>query len=156
MEEAHLQAPWTPSYSVTVQGHVAQSDEGLDELEQLSPSAAQSVEAESVEEQPVSFTQEAPVAGEVSSSTEVDADSYAVFSETLDDTVGHAMPDAVVEVEVPRHVLSEQVTATTESGPSLAIPPESAIVEEEEEEGEEEEIDLGSFIVEDESEVRNC
>ncbi|KAG2144655.1 uncharacterized protein EDB93DRAFT_1104871 [Suillus bovinus] len=59
LEEPHPKSPWTSSYSVTVQGNVAQANEGLDDLEQLPPSAAQSVAAEGVEEQPVPFAEEA-------------------------------------------------------------------------------------------------
>jgi hypothetical protein len=129
---------------VTVQGGVAQNNEGLDDLEQLPPSAAQSVQA--VEEQPVSFTQEALVADEVSSSTEVIADAHVMLSETLNNTVEHAVH---VEAE---HAPLEQVLTSGETEPSVGIPPEPAIAEEEFEE----EIEQGSFIVEDESQVCDC
>lgn len=117
-------------------------------MEQLPPSAAQSVEAEEVEEQSVPFTQEALVTGEVSSSTEIAVDAHAVLLETLE----HTVPNPAVEAEVPQHVRSEQVTPAVEEESLALIMPEPATVEEEPEE----EIDLGSFIVEDESVVRHC
>ncbi|KAG2107100.1 hypothetical protein BD769DRAFT_136827 [Suillus cothurnatus] len=40
-EEPCLKSPWTPSYSVTVQGNVTQINEDLDDLEQLPPSVTQ-------------------------------------------------------------------------------------------------------------------
>lgn len=131
---------------MTVQGNVTQNNEGLDDLEQLPPSAAQSVEAEGVEEQPVPFTQVALVADEVSSSTEVIADAHVMLSETLNNTVEHAVH---VEVE---HAPLEQVLTSGETEPSVGIPPEPAIAEEEFEEV----IEQGSFIVEDESQVCDC
>jgi len=147
VEEAHLKSPWTPSYSVTVQGHVAQSDEGLEDLEQLPPSAVHSVEADEVGEQPVSSAEEALVAGEVSTSTEVIADAHAVFSQTVNDTMEYVIPDPATEVAALQHIPSEQVATTVEAEPSIVISPEAAIAEEELEE----EIEQGSFIVEDES-----
>ncbi|OJA18177.1 hypothetical protein AZE42_05301 [Rhizopogon vesiculosus] len=147
VEEAHLKSPWTPSYSVTVQGHVAQSDEGLEDLEQLPPSAAHSVEADEVEEQPVSSAEGALVAGEISTSTEVIADAHALFSQTVNDTMEYVIPDPAIEVEAPQHIPSEQVATTVEAEPLIVISPEAAIAEEELEE----EIEQGSFIVEDES-----
>lgn len=116
-------------------------------MEQLPPSAAQSVEAEEVEEQSVPFTQEAVVTGEISSSTGIAVDAHAVLLETLE----HTIPNPAVE-EVPQHVPSEQVTPAVEEESLALIMPEPATVEEEPEE----EIDLGSFIVEEESVVRHC
>ncbi|KAG1905279.1 uncharacterized protein F5891DRAFT_1183219 [Suillus fuscotomentosus] len=135
LEEPHLKSPWTPSCSVTVQGNMAHTNEGLDDLEQLPPSATQFVAAEAFEEQPVSFT-EAFISGEVISSTTVIADIHATLSAMLD------------ESDIPQDVASEQgVIAQAE--PSVQAPPESPTVEE----VPKEEIEQGSFIVDDESTV---
>lgn len=141
VEEAHLKSPWTPSYSVTVQGNVAQTNEGLDDLEQLPPSAAQFVAVEGFEEQPVPFT-ETLISGEVTSSTTVVADIHATLSATLDES---DIPDSAAEAEALHDVASEQgVIAQAE--PSVPTPPEPPTVEEVPEE-----IEQGSFIVDDES-----
>ncbi|KAG1779156.1 hypothetical protein EV702DRAFT_1090745 [Suillus placidus] len=141
-EELHPKSPWTPSYSVTVQGNVAQTNEGLDDLEQLPPSAVQSVAAEAFEEQPVPFT-EALISGDVTSSTTVVADIHATLSATLDES---DVPDSAVEAETLQDVASEQGD-NAEAEPSVLTPPEPATVEE----VPEEEIEQGSFIVGDES-----
>ncbi|KAG2140104.1 hypothetical protein DEU56DRAFT_798627 [Suillus clintonianus] len=144
-EEPHPKSPWTSSYSVTVQGNVAQTNEGLDDLEQLPPSAAQSVAAEGAEEQPVPFTEEALISSEAFSSTTVVADAHATLSETLDESVESDVPDSAVEAEAAQDVASGLGVAQAE--PSVLNSPEPAPVEE----VFEEEIELGSFIVEDES-----
>ncbi|KAG1887291.1 hypothetical protein F4604DRAFT_1240901 [Suillus subluteus] len=136
-EEPCLKSPWTPSYSVTVQGNVAQTNEGLDDLEQLPPSAAQFVAAEGFEEQPVPFA-EALISGEVISSATVVADIHATLSATLDES---DIPDSAA----PQDVASEQgIIAQAE--PSVPTPPTV-------EEVPEEDIEQGSFIVVDESTV---
>jgi len=153
VEEVRPKSPWTPSYSVTVQGNVTESNEVLDDdSEQLPPSAAQPVEAEEAEELPISFTQEALLTGEVSSSTEAIIDVHTVLSGTPNDTLELVIPEPSIETEVPQHDSLEQVTTTVEAEPSAVVSPESDILEEELEE----EIELGSFIVEDESSVRDC
>lgn len=141
-EELRPKSPWTPSYSVTVQGNVAQTNEGLDDLEQLPPSAVQSVATEGFEEQPAPFT-EALISGDVTSSTTVVADVHATLSTTLDES---DVPDSAVEAETLQDVASEQgINAQAE--PSVPTSPEPATVEE----VPEEEIEQGSFIVGDES-----
>ncbi|KAG2133654.1 uncharacterized protein EDB93DRAFT_1173961 [Suillus bovinus] len=142
LEEPHPKSPWTPSYSVTVQGNVAQTNEELDNLEQLPPSAARLVAAEEFEEQPVPFT-EALISGEVTSSTTVVADIYATLSATLDKS---DIPDSAAEADAFQNVASEQgVIAQAE--PSVQTPPEPPTAQE----VAEEEIEQGSFIVDDES-----
>lgn len=138
-EEPHPASPWTPSYSVTVQGNVVQTNEGLDDIEQLPPSAAQSDTADGFEEQPVSFTE---ALSEVTSSTTVVADQHVMPSATLDESDA---PDSAVQAEAQDIALEQSVIAQAE--PSVPTPPEPAPVEE----MPEEEIEQGSFIVDDES-----
>ncbi|KAG1870602.1 hypothetical protein DFJ58DRAFT_763741 [Suillus subalutaceus] len=134
-EEPCLKSPWTPSYSVTVQGNVAQTNEGLDDLEQLPPSAAQFVAAEGFEEQSVPFAG-ALISGEVISSATIVADIHATLSAMLDES---DIPDSAA----PQDVASEQgIIAQAE--PSVPTPPTV-------EEVPEEDIEQGSFIVVDES-----
>ncbi|KAG1821145.1 uncharacterized protein BJ212DRAFT_1337899 [Suillus subaureus] len=141
-EEPCPKSPWTPSYSVTVQGNLAQANEGLDDLEQLPPSAAQFVAAERYQEQPVPFT-ETLISGEVTSSTTVVADIHVTLSAMLDES---DIPDSAVEAEAPQDVASEQgVIAQAER--SVPTTPEPPTVEE----VPEEEIEQGSFIVDDEN-----
>ncbi|KAG2367046.1 hypothetical protein BDR07DRAFT_385643 [Suillus spraguei] len=141
-EEPCPKSPWAPSYSVTVQGNVAQTNEGLDDLEQLPPSATQFIAVVEFEDQPVPFT-EAPISGEVISSTAVVADTHATLSTTLDES---DISYSVAEAEAPEDVSSEQrVIAPAE--PSVPTPLESPIVEE----VPEEDIEQGSFIVDDEN-----
>ncbi|KAG2112774.1 hypothetical protein DEU56DRAFT_919803 [Suillus clintonianus] len=137
-EKPHPKSPWTSSYSVTVQGNVAQINEGLDDLEQLPPSAAQSVAAEGVEDQPILFTEEALISSEAFSSTTVVADTHATLSETLDEFVESDVPDSAVEAEAVQDVASGLRVAQAE--PSVLNPPEPAPVEE----VPEEEIERGS------------
>ncbi|KAG1750143.1 hypothetical protein EDB19DRAFT_1904393 [Suillus lakei] len=144
-EEPHPKSPWTPSYSVTVQGNVAQTNEGLDDLEQLPPSAAQTVAAEGIEEQPVPFTEEALISGEVSSSTTVVTDTHATHSETLYGSMESDVPYSAVEAEAPQDVAPGQGDMA-QAEPSVITPPEPATVEEVPEE-----IEQGSFIIDDES-----
>jgi len=112
---------------------MAHTNEELDDLEQLPPSATQFVAAEAFEEQPVPFT-EALISGEVISSTTVAADIHATLSATLD------------ESDIPRDIASEQGDIA-QAEPSVQTPPEPPTVEE----VPEEEIEQGSFIVDDES-----
>jgi hypothetical protein len=139
-------SPWTPSYSVTVQGNVTQTNEGLDDLEQLPTSAAQSVTADGFEEQPVTFT-EALISGEATSSTIVVADQHVALSATLDEP---EVSDSVVQAEAQDIASEQNVIAQAE--PSVSTPPEPVSVEE----VPEEEIEQGSFIVDDESTVGHC
>ncbi|KAG1771018.1 hypothetical protein EDD22DRAFT_966385 [Suillus occidentalis] len=138
-EEPRPISPWTPSYSVTVQGNVVQTNEGLDDLEQLPPSAAQSVTADQFEEQTVSYTE---ALSEVTSSTTVVADQHFMPSATLDES---DVPDSAVKADA-QDIASEQ-SVTAQAEPSVPTPPEPAPVEE----MPEEEIEQGSFIVDDES-----
>lgn len=138
-EEPRPASPWTPSYSVTVQGNVVQTNEGLDDMEQLLPSAAQSDTADVFEEQPVSFTE---ALSEVTSSTTVAADHHVTPLATLDESDA---PDSAVQAEA-QDIASEQ-SVIAQAEPSVPTPPEPAPVEE----MPEEEIEQGSFIVDDES-----
>jgi hypothetical protein len=134
-EELRPISPWTPSYSVTIQGNAVQTNDGLDDLEQLPPSAAHSITADGFEE-------EAFIHGGATASTTVVADNNVTFLATLDES---DVPDSAVQAEA-QDVVSEQ-SVITQAEPSVPTPPESAPVEE----VPEEEIEQGSFIVDDES-----